>query len=266
MTRGRTTLSSLIAATLVASGANWARAQEFASAASRGSISAARLLSADAPQSGDYRAGVEIALDPKVITYWRQPGEAGSPPVFDFSKSENISKVDVGYPAPKHIDDAGTIVAGYDARVIFPLKVTPADAGKPVTLRLKLDYAACGKICLPARADVALTLPQTGSSPFASDIADAEKKVPARLTADEAKKRFSTTRAGDGVWRLRYKGAGKAEDVFAEVKEPLFIESKKIGDDFELTLFSTGEKPKGADATLTIVTDKGAFEAPARLE
>ena len=54
--------------------------------------------------------------------------------------------------------------------------------------------------------------------------------------------------------------------VFAEVPEPLFIESKQDGADFALTLFSTGPKPKSADAMLTIVTDKEAFEAPAHLE
>jgi DsbC/DsbD-like thiol-disulfide interchange protein len=238
---------------------------DFATASARGSVSAVRLLSAGPIQGGAYRAGVEISLNPHTVTYWRQPGEAGSPPVFDFSKSTNVARVETAFPAPKHIDEAGTVVAGYDETVIFPLKIVPKDPKAPVTLDLKLDYAACGKICLPAKADLSLALPQSGASPFAAAIAAAEKRVPTRITAAEARKRLAVKKDGDR-WRLSVTGPGKARDVFAEVQEPLFIESRLEGADFALTLFSTGPTPKSADATLTVITDKEAFEAPARLE
>jgi len=240
---------------------------EFASASAKGTVSSARLLAAGPAQGGVYRAGVEIDLNPRTITYWRQPGEAGSPPIFDFSRSVNVAKVETSFPAPKHIDEAGTVVAGYDARVVFPLKVTPQDPRAPVTLNLTLDYAACGKICLPAKADLSLALPRSGASPFAADIAAAEKRVPQKLGAAEAKKRLTLRRDGaDGAWRLSYAGPGMAQDVFPEVAEPLFIESKREGRDFSLTLFSTGARPTSADATLTVITEKEAFEAPTRLE
>ncbi|MEK4033377.1 protein-disulfide reductase DsbD domain-containing protein [Methylocystis sp. IM3] len=239
---------------------------DFATAPAKGSVSAVRLLSAGPMQDGAYRAGVEIALDPKTVTYWRQPGEAGSPPVFDFSKSANVASVEPVFPLPKHIDEAGTIVAGYDETVIFPLKVTPKDPKAPATLAMKLDYAACGKICLPAKAELSLALPQTGASPYAGAIAAAEKQAPVKIGAAEARKRLAVTKTGEGVWRVGLSGSGKAQDVFAEVKEPLFLDAKKEGDAFSLTLFGAGQSQKSADATLTIVTDKGAFEAPVRLE
>ena len=44
------------------------------------------------------------------------------------------------------------------AIVILPLHVVPQDAGKPVTLDLKLDYAVCEKLCVPAEAKLELTL------------------------------------------------------------------------------------------------------------
>lgn len=239
---------------------------QFASPPSRAAVSAMRLLSAGPAQNGIYRAGVEIALDPHTVTYWRQPGEAGSPPVFDFTKSANVAKVEIGFPVPKHIDEAGTIVAGYDSTVVFPLKVAPADAKAPVTLHLALDYAACGKICLPAKGDATIALPQSGASPFEPAIAQAEAATPVKIPAAEARKRLEAKATGDGVWRLRVNGGEKARDVFPEVAEPLFIDSKRVGDDFELTLFATGAKPKAADATITVVTDRGAYEAPTRLE
>ncbi|WP_036283523.1 protein-disulfide reductase DsbD domain-containing protein [Methylocystis sp. ATCC 49242] len=266
MKRAFPTYIAVFLATTVLTPAGAAEA-DFASPPSKGAVSAARLLAAGPAQGGVYRAGVEIDLNPATITYWRQPGEAGSPPVFDFSRSVNVARVETSFPAPKHIDEAGTIVAGYDGKVVFPLKVTPQDPKAPVTLNLTLDYAACGKICLPAKAELSLALPRAGASPFAAEIAAAEKRVPQKVGAAEAKKRLALRKEdAQDSWRLSYKGPGKAEDVFPEVAEPLFIESKRDGADFTLTLFSTGPKPKGADATITVVTDKEAFEAPARLE
>ncbi len=254
------------ASAVLALGPAHAAEADFASAPAKGSVSAVRLLSAGPIQGAAYRAGVEIALDPHTVTYWRQPGEAGAPPVFDFSKSVNVARVEPAFPVPKHIEEAGTIVAGYDETVVFPLKITPKDPKAPVTLAMTLDYAACGKICLPAKAELSLLLPQTGASPYAATIAAAEKRAPVKIDAAEARKRLTLKKTTEGAWRLGVSGPGKAQDVFAEVKEPLFIESKKDGADFSLTLFSTGPQPKSADATLTVVTEKGAFEAPVRLE
>src|SRR5262245_46046481 len=58
--------------------------------------SAARLVAASATgESGNrvLRAGVEIKLQPGWKTYWRYPGDAGVPPVFDFAASDNVKLV-----------------------------------------------------------------------------------------------------------------------------------------------------------------------------
>jgi DsbC/DsbD-like thiol-disulfide interchange protein len=249
----------------------------FASQSVKAPHSAARLLAAGAPSGGVYRAGVEIDLEPKTITYWRQPGDAGSPPQFDFSRSENVASVEVLYPAPKRIVEAESEVAGYDTRVIFPLRVTPRNPAAPVSLRLFLDYAACGNICLPAKAQLSLALPTAGESPYANVIAEAEAKAPKRLAEEEAKQVISIARTGGGenepAWSLRYTGAGRAQDLFIEAPEPFFIESKRGAKDnsFELRLASSccskaAAKSESIAATVTIVTDKGAIEAPARLD
>lgn len=267
MMRSKFFLFAPLAVTLAYPTESLAENATFASAPVRSAASSARLLSAGPAQDGAYHAAVEIELAPQTITYWRQPGEAGAAPAFDFSKSVNVAKVEPSFPAPKHIDEAGTVVAGYDASVVLPLKVVPRDPNAPVTLNLVLDYASCGKICLPARADLSLALPRAGASPHAAAIAEAERLVPKKLSAAEAKTRFALSRAGEeGAWRLRYLGPGTANDVFPEAPEPLFVESARAGEDFELKLFSGNATAKAADATLTIVTDSGAFEAPARLE
>ena len=54
----------------------------------------ARLVAA-----GGALAGFEIRLAPNAITYWRDPGESGVPPTFDFSASQNVASAEVDLPA-----------------------------------------------------------------------------------------------------------------------------------------------------------------------
>ncbi len=256
---GATALAATLAASPLA-----AQDAPFASAAVKGPLSAARLLSAGAPQNGAYRAGLEIALEPGTVTYWRTPGDAGAPPQLDFSGSENLKSAETLYPAPKHIEEAGSVVAGYDATVIFPLRIVPRDPKAPVVLKLALNYAACAKICLPARAQLTLSLPQSGASPFKDAIAAAEAAAPKKLTPAEARQKFDVVRAGNG-WRLTPRG-GRIVDLFAEVPEPLYLDAKRVGEAFELKLVQ-GEKPAtGVAATVTLLTDTEAVEAPLLLE
>src|SRR6187455_2730147 len=127
--------------------------------------SSARLISARAfNESGGrmFRAGVEIKLKDGWKTYWRYPGDSGVPPVLDFSASQNVKAVTVLYPAPMRFPDgAGGSSIGYKGAVILPLHVVPQDVRKPVTLRLKLGYAVCEKLCVPAEAKLELMLSGT---------------------------------------------------------------------------------------------------------
>jgi len=143
--------------------------------------SAARLIAAPArAETGGrvFRAGVEIKLKPGWKTYWRYPGDSGIPPVFNFSKSQNVKTVTVLYPAPmRFADGAGGSSIGYTGNVILPIHIVPQDVGKPVTLRLKLDYAACEKLCVPAQAQLELVL--TGAASAQERVlGEAESRVP----------------------------------------------------------------------------------------
>ncbi len=150
------------------------------------SRSAIRLIAGANPDgAANLRAGIEIKLQPGWKTYWRYPGDSGVPPRFDFSGSENLKIAKVLYPAP-HLftDDAGQSL-GYKDSVILPLQVSPQQPGKPVTLRLKLDYAVCEKLCIPAAGRAELTL-GTGESANEAALTASEARVPKLVTATQA--------------------------------------------------------------------------------
>jgi DsbC/DsbD-like thiol-disulfide interchange protein len=219
-----------------------ARAQDSASAWANAPKSAARLIAAPAGE-GAYRAGIEIKLAPQTITYWRSPGEFGVPPVFDFSHSSNLRGAEVSFPAPKRIDEAGSEVFGYEGGIVLPVRVIPQQSGKPVDLVLDLDYAACEKICLPVHASLQIGLPANEGSQTPA-LAAAEATVPRQLSAEETAHDVAVTPvtgAEKPTWRLAWRGAAPAQDLFAEPPDLFFVETKRDGDDFLVTI---AEHPK----------------------
>jgi DsbC/DsbD-like thiol-disulfide interchange protein len=194
--------------------------------------SAVRLVAAQARDDGNgriLRAGVEIKLKEGWKTYWRYPGDSGVPPTLDFSKSQNVKAVTVLYPAPSRFaDGAGGHSIGYKGDVTLPLHVVPQDPGKPVMLNLKLDYATCEKLCMPAEAQVELTLTGVASS-AESVVSAAEAHVP------------KLTHVGDsGALAIRgvRREAGSAK--------PRIVVDVAVPDGKSLTLFAEGPTPQWA--------------------
>lgn len=218
---------------------------------------------------GAYRAAIVIDLAPDTTTYWRNPGEAGSPPTFDFSASANLAGFDVAMPAPKRIVEAGLDVFGYHDRVAFVATLTPKDAGKPVTADLKMDYAACEKICVPMHAEARLELAPAGGAGADSALVNAARAALPKPVAQEAAATLAPVAGADKpTWTVTPK-AGGALDLFAETPEGYFAETKRAPDGaFRLTLV---EAPKDAGppktpVRLTMTARSGAVEFPVRLD
>ncbi len=244
-------------------------------------LSSAMRLIAGVPTKGgeSLRAGVEIKLKPGWHTYWRYPGDSGVPPRFDFSGSDNVATAQALYPAPHAIvDETGTTI-GYKGGVIFPLRVVPRQKNKPATLRLKIDYAVCEKLCVPVEARTELTLPGTTGVSDSALVA-AEASVPKPATAAEA-----------GLIAQRAGGVKQKPlvlvDLAAPVGEPveLFVEGPsaewalpipKLAQGappghqhfaFELDGLPPGVDPKApVDLTFTIVRGGQATEVKTHLD
>ena len=64
-------------------------------------------------QNGHHMAGLSLQLAPDWKTYWRAPGEAGIPPLFDWSGSTNVQSVRVHWPSPVVFHLNGMQTIGY---------------------------------------------------------------------------------------------------------------------------------------------------------
>lgn len=226
-----------------------------------------------------YRAGLDVKLGPNWKTYWRYPGDSGVPPQFDFTGSENLAKATVLWPAPHSFEEGGSRSIGYKQRVIFPLHVEPRNPAKPVRLRTKFNYAVCEKICIPAEAELDLTL-EGGASAHDADLRRSESRV--------ARKSVVADKGSLAIRAIR-RSAGSLDTIHVDIATPegaqieLFAEGptadwalpipslekshgglKTFG--FVLDGLPPGASPSGAVLRLTAVTEQDAIEVEARLD
>jgi DsbC/DsbD-like thiol-disulfide interchange protein len=230
---------------LIALSAPALAADAFSTDWAKAAKSDARLVSA-----GGALAGFEIRLAPGAITYWRDPGDAGVPPTFDFSRSSNIARVEPLFPAPKRIrEQDGGEAFGYDSDVVIPLKVEPADPAKPVTLALDASYAVCEKLCLPARAKLELTL-SGAASPYAEKVETALAGAPRPVAPGGF---GALTGDGDGRWRLcAAREEGPPRDLFVEPPAGWWVTAAPGPGDGTHDCFAITLRDKPKDAALPV--------------
>jgi DsbC/DsbD-like thiol-disulfide interchange protein len=239
----------------------------------------ARLV-ADHGANAPIRAGVEIKLKAGWKTYWRYPGDAGVPPRFDWAGSENIAAVDVQWPAPERfVDESGAKSIGYHGDIVFPFIVRPLDPARPVRLKLKLDFAVCEKLCVPADVELMLEIP-AGESASLGLLDEAGRRVPRRIALRENAGGLAITRVSlerGAAPRVLIEGSAPEGpvDLFAEGPDdrwalplPRKIEAK--GGKLRFQLVIDGAPPGGpripSKLILTLIAGDKAIEVEAPLD
>jgi DsbC/DsbD-like thiol-disulfide interchange protein len=275
----------LVGLGVVGLGAGVGRAADDVSPWDGDARSATRLIAGAGPsgQGAPLRAGIEIRLSRGWHTYWRYPGDAGVPPRLDFAGSQNVQGIEVLWPAPRRLPEAGLATIGYDRDMILPLHVTPQDRAKPVVLAIKIDYAICERLCVPAQAKAALALPggppaAGGPSPQDARLAAAEARVPRKVALGAGSGLAVRTVRRDDARVLIDVAAppGATVDLFAEgpteqwsLPLPVAVDGAASGLQrfvLELDGAPPGAKYEGALISLTAVTDGDAIEVPIHLD
>jgi DsbC/DsbD-like thiol-disulfide interchange protein len=225
-----------------------------------------------------YLAGIEITLDAGWKTYWRNPGDAGVPPVFDWAGSTNVASAKVLYPAPSRLKEPAAETIGYTRAVLFPVEVTPQDAKKGVELDLLLEFGICREICIPAQAKLRLDVPPktlTGEpSPVVAAALSHVPRAPGEKRPEDPDL-VRMTASLDGPTprlevRARFPKGGKGADLFIEAPDGLYVPlPKRLPDaadgtarfEVDLSRSDIAKDLKGKTITLTLVSEAGATEA-----
>jgi len=244
----------------------------------RDAHSAVRLL-AGSRSGGVLLGGIAFQMQPGWKTYWRNPGDSGVPPRFDFSKSDNVEAVTVLWPAPIKFDDgAGGQSIGYKQQVVLPLRIVAKVADKPVTLRAEINYAVCDKLCIPVEASSELTFASVASTEDGA-LSAALDTVPKPANVGDPNSFTIRDVKRDGKANVLVDviaPEGKKPDLFVEgpaadwaLPIPKLVERSPPGVkrfEFELDGLPPGAKPDGATLKFTLVGGERAYEFNVKLD
>jgi DsbC/DsbD-like thiol-disulfide interchange protein len=240
----------------------------------------ARLIAGHASRDGKTAlyAGVDLSMPGGWKTYWRTPGDAGGvPPDFDWTGSDNLASATVLFPAPHRIHDKAGDVVGYKNAVLFPVLVTPKDASKPVTLKGKVQYGICKDICIPAEAELQLTIPpDVGTS---AELTAGLERVPDETGRPGIDPTLASWQLSDSAGKPKLvldvaSSDPKTADAFVEGPGGIYVplpkraadQSGKAVFEVDLTDGVNIKDLKGKPLTVTMIDAKGQSEATIVLE
>ena len=229
-------------------------------------------------------AGIHIKLDKGWKTYWRYPGDSGLPPTFDWSGSRNLNVARLLWPVPTRLrDNAGTSF-GYKKEVIFPVLIEPVKAGQPIDLRLKMEFAVCADICIPAEADLQLKVGKDGlfSRSYGSLLSRYLARVPGKqapgsrtgLSVSHTEAELSGTAPYLAI-DARFPEGAQGADLFVEGPEDFYLApAEPVNRRSDGTIrfkvdLTKGDDPKdlrGKTVTLTLVSKTAQAETSWRIE
>jgi DsbC/DsbD-like thiol-disulfide interchange protein len=277
-------LKAAVACLAMSAGAVCASANELASEWSEGKRGNKARLVAGAV-AGKPMAAIEIVLGEGWKTYWRVPGDAGGvPPAFNWSKSANLEKAEVLYPAPTRFSDKDGDALGFKGSAIFPVALTPKDAAKPMGLVLTMEYGICREICIPVEIELKVEVPPGEAGALSPAVIAALERVPrlASVRRPTDPKLIKTEVTLDGAHpsiaiEADFPGGTADAGVYVESVNGVFIplakrgSAKEVGPNqlrFEIDLTGAVDPAdiRGKDGKITLVSAQGLTEATFKFE
>ena len=223
-----------------------------------------RLIAGPTAASGKQRIGVEIVMAPGYKTYCRSPGEFGVPPRFDWSGSTNIGGLDVRWPAPQRFEDSAGFSVGYVGEVVIPVSLQPVDPTRPVLVVLKLEFAICQKICIPAQGEARLWLEPGVTAVSSPRLESFEARVPAPVKPGPHREKTAIIEArpdetvvDPGLKLvLQVPAGGGIDDIFVEGPGMWSFGRPRLtpqADGTVLAQIRINERPKGASGPVPLI-------------
>ena len=240
-------------------------------AATQEDVLSGTLLPGWQTEGGGQMAALDLVLAPGWKTYWRSPGDAGIPPSFDWSGSQNVRAIKMHWPAPSVFESNGLRTIGYHDRLILPVEIIPVDPLLPVVLSLRMELGVCDEICLPASLDLASNLLRPGApdAGIRAALAQVARSASAAGVGDVS---CTVDPIDDGLRltaRLRLPDPGSEEVVAFETADPAVWVAAAATSRQGIDLIAVTElvPPEGAPfaldrsgVTLTILSEDGAIE------
>jgi DsbC/DsbD-like thiol-disulfide interchange protein len=138
--------------------------------------------------------GLRFQLERQWHIYWINPGDSGEPPRLEWHLPAGFRAGVIQWPVPKRLENQSIVDYGYQGEVLLLVPIyAPArfTAGR-AKLAATVKWLVCRDVCIPARTDLALSLPVQRTAPhpdpqwhklFTSGRAELPRPPPANFKA-----------------------------------------------------------------------------------
>jgi len=176
--------------------------------------------------------GLHFQLEKGWHVYWINPGDSGEPPRLEWHLPSGLQAGAIGWPAPSRLPIPPLMDYGYEGEVLLPVSIENTSgllAGAHVTLVAEMRAIVCSDICIPAKAQLSLSLPVRAERPRQSAetsvmFTAARKALPKPAPANW---RPSARDLGDS-FELRVNTGRSASEAWFAPLEPLQIENAAL--------------------------------------
>lgn len=185
--------------------------------------------------------GLYFEMEPGWHIYWTNPGDAGEPPKVQWTLPKGFRTGDFRWPVPSRMTTGNVIDYGYQGKVLLaaPLEV-PADykPGAATTLSADIRYLICSQVCIPAKGQATLHVPETkGTAP--------DSAASSRIFQD-TRQRWPKPLPAGAKAQAAYNGKSFVLSVdagAAEAKASFFpLEEDQVDNDAPQTVSSAGNR------------------------
>ena len=121
-----------------------------------------------------FRVGLRMRHDAHWHTYWRNPGDAGTPTTLAWTLPSGFRAGDIEWPFPERLQRGPLASFGYQGDLLLPVLIfPPRDVAAKSTLMVDARWLECNDSCIPRQAQLSLTLPDGAKTPTRSTQAAA---------------------------------------------------------------------------------------------
>lgn len=165
------------------------------------------------------RIGLRQRLAPHWHTYWKNPGDAGSPPNVAFTLPDGVTVGEIEWPGPDRFLVGPVASYGYENEIVFPMSLKVPDNARPgsqLVIEAQADWVVCEKECIPEDGAFRLILPVAPEARAASvDVRAAfatfdtrrPQTAPWTATLEDGASALRLVVRGDGIARAAVRGA-----------------------------------------------------------
>ncbi|WP_409361669.1 protein-disulfide reductase DsbD domain-containing protein [Bartonella heixiaziensis] len=179
--------------------------------------------------SGIRNGIIEIMLKPEWKTYWRNPGNSGMAPFFNFKQQVSY---EIFYPTPQLYETENDWSIGYKNEVLLPFTIFNASNNLTGSLTLGL----CNEICLPFTVNFNFSPPiEKNKAIPLSLLKKAQDALP--RTTDHALKINAEKDKNTLFIKIQNKDKITPTSLFLDGGEMHIGPAKKVSDNVDYTLF-----------------------------